>query len=495
MTRFARCLIHAGMPKTGSTTLQAFFAANRRALRARGILYPACLGGRSHVHLAAALHPGPSPQRDSALRALGLSDPAALAPLLEARLAEEIEAAEPCGTLLLSSEFFWSLPRHASMLKRLAAFAARHAARSEVVVWLRRQDEFAVSIAATRAREGRSPPGQPVFPEQPRGAYRINATLERFAEAFGEAALRPRIFARTCMKDGDLVADAVEALGIPAEGPPLAIPPRRNAALSAESQLWLQHLAALSPDRFGQGPGARVELGEVVERRPGAPPRPAAAAAARFMARFEAQNELARARWFPGRETLFPPPPAWPEAADPPPGPEALMALTRDALLLKEAEIARLRARLALTREDVHAARAEFARAAALTPGHPAGAAEWAAVLLRAPRAAGKAALLAAAEETALGLEKAQAASMRARLRGLRARLLFSAGEREAARREAELLAQEHPEREEGARLLRRMTGPKGDAPGSEGAPARPAAPAEAGAAKARGGRNRAAAG
>ena len=49
--------VHIGATKTGSSSIQAFLAANRAALRQAGILVPASLGGKLHLRATLAALP------------------------------------------------------------------------------------------------------------------------------------------------------------------------------------------------------------------------------------------------------------------------------------------------------------------------------------------------------------------------------------------------------------------------------------------------------
>jgi hypothetical protein len=460
------------MPKTGSSSLQTFFAVNRKALLARGALYPAALGWRSHVKLAAALHPGPSPQLDLALARGGAADAGALRAGLEQALEAEVTAAlaaaaaagrAPPSTLVLSSEFFWSMPLGERMLAALRDFVAARAARAEVLIYLRRQDLFAVSMASTRARDGAMGVRDGamgvrdaglIFPARPRRAYRYGACLDGFRAAFGDA-VRVRLFEREALRDGDVIADAMSVWDLgPQAG--LVRPPRTNPSLRPAMQTWLGHLGELDPARHGRGAGSdRIRLSSLVESHGGPGLRPARAQAEAFLARFKTENERVRAMWFPLSPRLFSPEMPWPEEEDPTPSAADLMALTHQALVMKEAEIARLAAKLALSQGRVAEAMAAFARSARLRPGMAGNAQVWgrAALAADAPRDM----VRLAACDVGLALEACgDAGGPRTALRLLLGRLHLRAGDCAAALAMAEALAQDSPDFAPAAQLARR---------------------------------------
>jgi hypothetical protein len=459
MHRFDRCLIHAGMPKTGSTSLQTFFAVNRKALLARGALYPASLGWRNHVRLAAALHPAPTPQLKLAITETGAAD----ADGLRAQLADGLtrEVADACaeadaagrkrpGTLLLSSEFFWSMPDGVALLRALADWVAERAVRAETLIYLRRQDAFAVSMASTRARDGE--PGEgfaaPIFPTTPRRAYRYPNCLAGFRDAFGRDAVTLRLFDPSDLIGGDVICDALSVWDLgPEDG--LIRPPRRNPSLRPAMQAWLGHLATLDQARYGRGANAgarddKVDLSAVIERHGGRGRRPSQEEADAFMQKFADGNERVRVEWFAGRAQLFNDDRPWPKDADPPPSAADLMAVTHDALLVKEAEIACLNARLAMAEGRTVDALAGFARSARLNPGVAATALAW-----------GEAALSGDADADGLRLSAADVARAldlcgggedpRTSLRLLLGRLQLGAGDHGAALATAQALADDRP--------------------------------------------------
>lgn len=459
MHRFDRCLIHAGMPKTGTTSLQTFFAVNRKAMLARGALYPAALGWRNHVRLAAALHPTPTPQLKLAIAETGASDAADLRARLEGGLEEEVAAAcaeaDAAGrkrpdTLVLSSEFFWSMPEGGALLQALADWVAARADRAEVLIYLRRQDAFAVSMASTRARDGE--PGEgfaaPIFPETPRRAYRYPRCLGGFRDAFGRDAMTLRLFAPADLVGGDVIPDALATWDLGPEAG-LIRPPRRNPSLQPAMQAWLGHLATLDQPRYGRGASMgtrddKVDLSAVIEAHGGRGRRPSQAEADAFMQKFKDGNERVRAEWFPDRAQLFDEVRPWPEQADPAPTAADLMAVTHAALLVKEAEIACLAARLAVAEGRVADALTGFARSARLNPGVAATALAWGEAALTA--GAGPDALRLAAADAARALDRCGAGEdPRISLRLMLGRLQLAAGDLDAAQTTAQALAQDRP--------------------------------------------------
>ena len=52
MTKFDKCILHIGITKTGTKSLQEFLGTNRLVLAKKGILYPRAFGEYNHVKLA-----------------------------------------------------------------------------------------------------------------------------------------------------------------------------------------------------------------------------------------------------------------------------------------------------------------------------------------------------------------------------------------------------------------------------------------------------------
>ena len=128
-----RCLLHIGVPKTGSTALQKFLAANRPALRAHGLHYPEA-GLRAHGHhdiafLVGGGYPAWATPQDRPLDAIVRE--------LAAELADSAVA-------VLSSENFYLQPNPRGVAEVLGqcGFGAQQV---QVVVYLRRQDEAHLS--------------------------------------------------------------------------------------------------------------------------------------------------------------------------------------------------------------------------------------------------------------------------------------------------------------------------------------------------------------
>lgn len=312
-----RVLLHIGSEKTGTTSIQHWAAANRAALAARGILYPAAPGERpdprpdpNHVGLALAV--SERARRPDLLGMLGLPDAAAagaFAARMERRLAEEI-AASGCGTLLLSNEHLSSRLREeheVAALRALLERAVGAVGEWRVVLYHRRQDEMIQSLHAMAVLHGATQPF--------RLAARANDArldprpiLGHYARVFGEEAVMVRAFDRARLVRGDAVADLLSLLGVDAADAAFAQPPRANVSLGGAALELLRLLNAHVPaPRRGARSPARAALVAALRKLP---PEPRTALAPRaeldaFLARYdEANAEIAR-RWVCGGEAAL----------------------------------------------------------------------------------------------------------------------------------------------------------------------------------------------
>jgi hypothetical protein len=304
-----KVLLHIGSEKTGTTSIQHWAAANRAALAARGILYPAAPGERPNPrsqpnHVGLALAVSERARRPDLLGMLGLADPAAAAAYaarMERRLAEEIAAAG-CATLLLSNEHLSSRLRDEAEVAALRALLERAAGAVtewRIVLYHRRQDEMIQSIHAMRVLHGATEPFRPAArPDDPRLDPR--RILANYARVFGEASVTVRVFDRARLVGGDAVADLMSLLGVDPRGPGFSPPPRANVSLGGAALELLRLMNAHLPaTRDGQPNPARAALVAALRRLPPEPraalaPRPALDA---FLARYADVNaEIAR-RW------------------------------------------------------------------------------------------------------------------------------------------------------------------------------------------------------
>ena len=104
MTKFEECIIHIGTNKTGTKTLQYFFARNRSNLSRNRILYPITFGEENHYFLSTALCN--INKSDFRRKELGLTQPNLIEIFRNEILdsfRKEIQK-ENCTKLLISSE-------------------------------------------------------------------------------------------------------------------------------------------------------------------------------------------------------------------------------------------------------------------------------------------------------------------------------------------------------------------------------------------------------
>ncbi len=374
--KFSRCVLHIGTPKTGSTTLQSFIQANRDRLAERGVWAPRSLG-RNHVRLCVSMM-RPDRRDGNAPRVLHIQRAPDI-PTLARRVTEAFDAETAAAfgdgprpaTLLITSEFFQQFLNEPDEIARLADWLLARAERVEPLLYVRRQADYVVSMASTRMKDsGVDFPMR--FPDGTPRHLRYEDADALYSSAFGAEGMRVRVYERGALKDGDLIPDFLDALGL-APWPGMVRPAPENLSIRPELQKFLAHINRLAPPFVKGAPNPeRIELGALHARFQGRGVTPTPEEARAFTERFAAGNEELRARYHPDRPRLFSDDYSAFEN-----GPSAhvtdddLMKVCHEALRIKEAEIRRLRARLALAEGRPQDARAEALAARALDPLAP----------------------------------------------------------------------------------------------------------------------------
>lgn len=315
-------LVHAGTPKTGTSTIQRFLSANAGRLLCRGVLFPSA-GRRYGGHHAIARH-----YRDAEDHWIERVDRRALFDQLH----REEDAEKPRETLL-SSEAFWGLSRGAEFARDFAGRKIR------VVIYLRRQDHFLESRYAFHKKMGVAPEPPEEYRKKYARSVNYREKLDAWASVVGRENVIVAPFERRQL-NGGIEGPIFDALSI---GQREFFKPARsfNVRLDRSSLLFLQMLADIQGDdgvRTGWRRAARAAL-EARAAKMGKRPRefllPASIRGA--LVEEAAEMNAAIARDFLGREdgVLF---------LDPPP---EIPGSEPDALSLSREEIAELACYLA----------------------------------------------------------------------------------------------------------------------------------------------------
>ncbi len=206
MSRDPRLVLHIGMHKTGSTSVQRFFARNRPLLRLLGITYPEARDASGkrlpkHNHLFHAI----SHEKDKGAPHPVLGSSAAL---IE-KLAETVEGN---GTTVISAEGLSG--EDPAFANAFAPLRGRFPVR--VVVFLRRQDDWAQSfykqmVHSREVREAR-PFDAFLAGKSTRDHLDYAQLLDWWAAALGEDAIRVEIY-KPCTP---LLPVFLKAAGLPA---------------------------------------------------------------------------------------------------------------------------------------------------------------------------------------------------------------------------------------------------------------------------------------
>jgi hypothetical protein len=294
----SKITIHIGTPKTGTTAIQSAIASHESWLDDQNICFVKAGRHRAaHNDLANAIRRGgPDHKFREALEAE-----------IEAETAKNVDR-----ELLFSSEIFVLI----DPLTFKEAMGALAGHQLKIVVYLRRQDQYAEAFYKQRVKNGRNVVPFGVFLQSRVGRRITNYVrlLDQWKAAYPDATFVPRVYDRKRLMGQDIVADFARVLGVDPAGIAMA-ESERNISPSKD---FIDIILALAP--HFEGPEIRRIFRAIKARDlPGFAGSADLFTASDRIAYFETfseQNEKLRKAYFPGGEAVFDPPAPAPARAD-----------------------------------------------------------------------------------------------------------------------------------------------------------------------------------
>ncbi len=307
-----KAILHIGLPKVGSSSIQEFLKINGDALRGRGIRYAPFnpnFGSQYEFGAIGRLAAGDLIGDNVGRQALNTHSAAAqqtyvaqYRAFLDAGLRDWSEP-----LFIGSSEHIqpWlSKPEH---ITALDDFMGQRFESTRYVVYLRAQPELLLSSYSERIRRGK----KLSFETHLAGRTKVlnfYQTVRKWENAVGAENLDVRLMTSDALVGGDLLHDFCDVLGTELAG--LTVPPRMNSALSAEDiALRLRLNGWLKPRRRNghQNPFYALSLWVLGKRLPHPGTRLSLTPEQLEMIEktLAPSNERLRKYRFPNRESLF----------------------------------------------------------------------------------------------------------------------------------------------------------------------------------------------
>lgn len=218
--------LHIGAPKTGSTALQQFLAANRDAMAEQQAIYPAAtLRGHGHHDLAFHICGG--------YPAWATPAPISLDDVAQA-FREEIQVLQNAGqrTIILSSENFYLLCAPPAVADFLAGCGITPE-RLTLVVYVRRQDDMQASWYNQRIKAQGYSGTLAESIDECRADWDYGVRLAAWRQAFPAARLLVRPYQEADIPGLDVRKDFLGIIGASADGFTF-LPEDSNAALNID---------------------------------------------------------------------------------------------------------------------------------------------------------------------------------------------------------------------------------------------------------------------
>lgn len=292
-----KCVLHIGMSKTGTSSLQKFLKLNSSRFSELGVgavyqprLIPSCvLDADDGI---------------SIFKSLGLTSVPDVKFYQEEKKIQLEKKFLSHDKVVISSEWLCGFGK--KEILKLKDYLSNYFDDFQVIVYFRRQDRYAVSLYGLRLTVGETPSSPLSLTPAYKKRMDYLSVLKAWSDAFGYDAVKPRIFSSSEFVDGDLYSDFLHACQIESS-PSYEIPEKSNESMSKAAQEFLLRLNSHEPRFLNGQPNKRKDLviKLLKENFKGKGKKPSMAQAKEFMSQYEEVNAHICSQYFPSRKHLF----------------------------------------------------------------------------------------------------------------------------------------------------------------------------------------------
>jgi hypothetical protein len=212
-----KIILHIGLEKTGTTTIQRVFNSNRELLLSKGIYYPSYFGEENHVCLY-----NYAKAKDAIDELRIYSGIKSADDVLQFRtdfkklFINDLKSKKP-KYLVLSNEHLSSRLSGTEGLERLKELLESISKDIQVVLYVRNIFDFLVSSYSTAVKCGETKKFIDYVPDKADlpFRYQLSSVLKLWFSVFGENNVLVRPFSREHLISGDILSDFVSAAKLP----------------------------------------------------------------------------------------------------------------------------------------------------------------------------------------------------------------------------------------------------------------------------------------
>ncbi|MFT6051617.1 MAG: hypothetical protein ACI9B9_001260 [Halioglobus sp.] len=309
-----RCILHIGTEKTGSTAIQTFLYDNIDRLQRARVHVCQSVGESNNRLLPAAFMD--EEKVDDLLRALKHKDLRARrrwrSKVLKNFEKEVAKARKKSDVFIVSCEHFHSRLLSLAEVSHLADFLRPLFNKIDIICYLRRQDQMAVSRYSQALRAGHVlgapvPRADRIFQGHLPPYFDYESLLDRWSTAFGESSVQPSIYSPSHLLEGNVVLDFLQKadMGINAHDMPMVVHANSSLSLEAQTVLLGANKALDTVHKTDEHRQQYTRLVKYLDRNAqGVGLLPEKAQAWAFYQAFESANSAVANRWF-SRDILF----------------------------------------------------------------------------------------------------------------------------------------------------------------------------------------------